>query len=127
MLFRRKVEEKPELKALPLSQRVKSYSAASGYVYEYIFLGLEGERHVFEVSADRSAKFRVQVELSEAVVRGMSEAMGVAPRWNDLYAIAKLSLFAAFDALPDPAAMRAVVAPGMEDVRGYMHELKMLP
>jgi hypothetical protein len=126
-MFSRPRPEETKLKPLPLSQREKSYSAESGYVYQYIFLGLEGTRHVFDVTADRKNRFRVAVELTEPALAGVKEKIGPELRWNELYAIAKLSLFAAFDAMPDPAAMRQVVEPDADEVMEYLSTLKMLP
>ncbi|WP_031498555.1 hypothetical protein [Bryobacter aggregatus] len=85
------------LKSLPLSQREKSYSAETGVVYQYIFAGLAGRKHVFDVTADRQSPFQVAVDLTPEALAPCAERMGSALRWNEEYALAKLCLFAAFD------------------------------
>lgn len=110
------------LKPLPLSQRQKSYSAATGIVYQYIFAGLGGPRHVFEVSADRQPVFHLSIELSPEGLARCAEKMGSPLRWNEEYALAKLSLFAAMDG---GANLRETVRPSGEELLGYMEELNL--
>lgn len=113
------------LKPLPLSQRLKSYSAATGIVYQYIFLGLWGRRHVFEVSADRQPAFNLFIELRPKELASCAERMGSPLRWNEEYALSKLSLFAAMDAAETAAVLRQVIHPTSEELMLYMTELNM--
>ncbi len=92
------------VKALPLSQREKTYSAASGFVYQYRFLGLAGPQHVFTVTADRQTSFDVRIHLTADALAPCNSRMGSELRWNELYALSKLCLFAAFDAAPAPSS-----------------------
>ena len=113
------------LMPLPLSQRLKSYSAATGIVYQYIFLGLGGRRHVFEVSADRQPAFNLSIELRPLELACCAERMGSPLRWNEEYALSKLSLFAAMDAAETAAALRQVIYPTRDELILYMTELNM--
>jgi hypothetical protein len=119
------VKKAETLKPLPLSQREKSYSAASGIVYQYIFKGMLGKRHVFSVSADRNTHFEVTVEMTENALASCAARMGSPLRWNEEYALAKLSLFNAFDEAIRPDDLANPVRPGSEDLLSHMDTLKM--
>jgi hypothetical protein len=116
---------KPEMKPLPLSQREKTYSAQSGYVYQYLFQGLAGEAHIFRVSADRGTDFEIRVELSEDGLLACAERMGSPLRWNEKYALAKLCLFGAFDDADGPEQLKRGVRPGAAELLEHMSTLKM--
>lgn len=120
--FSKKVET---LKPLPLSQREKSYSAASGLVYQYIFKGMMGRKHVFQVSADRKTHFEVAVELTEDALAPCAARMGSALRWNEEYALAKMSLFHAFDDAANPESLTQTVVPPGQALLEHMDYLKM--
>lgn len=113
------------LKPLPLSQREKSYSAESGFVYQYCFKGLAGKNHVFEVTADRKVHFEVTIALQPESLAPCSERMGSPLRWNEEYALAKLCLFAAFDAVEGPEQLRQTVVPTPESLLEHMTALNM--
>lgn len=113
------------LKPLPLSQREKSYSSASGFVYQYQFKGLAGSKHVFDVTADRKTHFDVLIELQPASLAPCAARMGSPLRWNEEYALAKLSLFAAFDAAAGPEQLRQTFVPGAEALLEHMTALNM--
>jgi hypothetical protein len=113
------------VKPLPLSRREKSYSAASGHVYQYIFKGLAGPQHVFSVSAGREAAFELRIHLSEEALLPCRERMGSELRWNEKYALAKLCLFHCFDEAASPAELRQVIRPGAKDLLQHMNTLKM--
>ncbi len=113
------------LKPLPLSQREKSYSAASGLVYQYLFKGMLGRKHVFRVSADRNTHFEVAVELTEDALAACAARMGSALRWNEEYALAKLSLFHAFDDAETAESLTQTVVPPSQSLLEHMDYLKM--
>jgi hypothetical protein len=110
----------------PLSQRVKSYSAATGYVYQYISAGYEGNRFFFDVTAARAGSFRAIVELDPSAISTCEERLRAPLRWNDLYALAKMGLFAAFDGREDPESFGEPIRPSTSDLLAYMRELRML-
>ncbi len=118
-------KKKAPLKELPLSQREKSYSAASGFVYQYIFKGIAANHHVFSVSADRREYFEVAIEIDEKSLSACEARMGSPLRWNEVYALAKLCLFAAFDTAASPDSLRATVATGPDELLEHMTTLNM--
>lgn len=113
------------LKPLPLSQREKSYSSETGAVYQYLFKGLAGATHVFEVSADRSPRFEVRVELDEAGLAACAERMQSELKWNEQYALAKLCLLAAFDSAATPEQLKQPVHATAEQLLAHMTTLNM--
>lgn len=100
----------PPLTGAPTVQRQKTYSAASGYVYQYHYAGHcpcdRGEEYVFSVSADRKTSFDVSVIVQ-------AEALGCCQREltaTERYGIAKMALFQAFDERENPEQMHEKVA-----------------
>lgn len=86
-------------------RRVKSYSAASGYVYQYYFYEVEktrrdasaGTDYVYMVSADRKTQFPVRIFVRADAVRQWTRASGRDLTGTEEYAVAKMRLFQAFD------------------------------
>jgi hypothetical protein len=76
--------------------RLKTYSAESGYVYQYTFAGQRakesGTEYVFEVSRDRNSRFRASILVADAVTRSWQETHGRELISGERYAIAKLAL-----------------------------------
>jgi hypothetical protein len=113
------------LKPLPLSQREKSYSAETGLVYQYIFKGLRGKRHVFAVTADRKTSIEVVIEMPEAALAACACRMGSPLRWNEEYALAKLCLFAAFDEAASAEELKKTVVASEAALLAHMDTLNM--
>ncbi|MEO7650228.1 MAG: hypothetical protein ABIZ80_07150 [Bryobacteraceae bacterium] len=126
----RKNREVP-LSGAPEVRRQKSYSGESGYVYQYYYEGRRparraggpGTEHVFNVSADRKTSFPVSVFLSEAVLEEWQHAHKRELGTNERYAIAKLTLFQAFDRRDSPAAMHDEVRVEPADVTSILTTL----
>ena len=95
-------------------RRVKSYSAATGYVYQYYFYevgkarrGLAaGNEYTYMVSADRKTMFPLRVFVRRDAVEKWSRANGRPLSGTEEYAIAKMRLFQAFDEIEGLAAIR---------------------
>jgi hypothetical protein len=93
-------------------RRIKSYSAASGYVYQYHFhevlksrRGLSaGTEYVYLVSADRQNTFPLRVFVRRSAVEKWSKKIGREMTGTEEYAVAKMRLFQAFDEISDLAA-----------------------
>jgi hypothetical protein len=94
------------LRGAPVKPRLKAYSAETGYVYQYAYQGYrsaqtrdggQAKEYVFSVSRDRKTYFPVSVSVADAVVKTWSSAHERVLSETELYAIAKLSLFEAFD------------------------------
>jgi hypothetical protein len=90
-------------------RRIKTYSAQTGYVYEFYFVGkrraLPEEKpateFIFDVSSDRKARFAVSVFLADAAVADWTSAHGRLPTEPEQYAAAKLRLLRGFDEIED--------------------------
>lgn len=90
------------LTGAPAVRRLKSYSAASGYAYQYFYEGHRGTEYFFQVSADRRTYSSVAVLLSDAALHSSPREIDSTER----YAVAKMALFGAFDERAGPDEMR---------------------
>src|SRR4051812_28958267 len=85
----------------PAVRRIKSYSAHSGYVYQYRYQGHRPcglvTEYVFEWSADRKEWCELAILLSDDAVRAWEITHARDLSSTERYALAKLALFAAFD------------------------------
>ncbi len=117
------------LRGAPSVRRQKTYSAQSGYVYQYYYEGCrpagEGTEYVFDVSADRKTSFTVVVLLQRAAVEAWTRERGRELTATECYAAAKLALFQAFDERPKPADMRATVRIRATDLRDLLQSLDL--
>jgi hypothetical protein len=118
------------LRGAPPVRRIKSYSAESGYVYQYSYEGQRpaakqgGVEFAFLSSADRRSWHPVSVVIDPSSVAAWERAHGRSLSPNEWYALAKMSLFAAFDARATPADMHGQpVCPGQTDVDEIMERL----
>ena len=86
-------------------RRVKSYSAATGYVYQYYFYEVEkkrrssvqGTEYVYMVSVDRHHVFPVRIFVEHDALEEWSARTGQKLTGTEEYAVAKMRLFQAFD------------------------------
>ena len=86
-------------------QRIKSYSAANGYVYQYYFyevnrVSLDGEaagEFVYAISADRGTSFGLGIVVMQPALDAWAATNGRALTSSEEYAVAKMRLFQAFD------------------------------
>lgn len=93
-------------------RRVKSYSAATGYVYQYYFYEVErarrgassGTEYVYMVSADRKHVFQVKVFVVKDALEKWSSRTGQQLTGTEEYALAKMRLLQAFDEVEGLAA-----------------------
>jgi hypothetical protein len=93
-------------------RRVKSYSAATGYVYQYYFYEVEkarrgatsGTEYVYMVSADRKHVFPVKVFVVKDALEMWSSRTGQQLTGTEEYALAKMRLIQAFDEIEGLAA-----------------------
>ena len=108
----------------PAVRRLKSYSAQSGYVYQYFYEGQRpflsggesGTEFVFSVSADRKAFHPVSVLVSESALLGWEQAHDHTLSSTERYAISKMALFQAFDERATPELMKQEVRVRAADV-----------
>ena len=97
--------------ANPPIRRLKTYTGAQGFVYQYYFVGkrpaLEGDpeapatEFVFDVTSDRKLTYAVSVFLPQGAREAWSSAHGRPLNDAEQYAAVKMRLFRAFDELDD--------------------------
>jgi hypothetical protein len=86
-------------------RRVKSYSAANGYVYQYCFYevnrivedGRPAGEFIYAVSADRKSMFGLRILVFQSALQAWALANGRPLTSSEEYAIAKIRLFRGFD------------------------------
>jgi hypothetical protein len=86
-------------------RRVKSYSAADGYVYQYYFFESDrAQRHsahggefTYVVSVDRRSAFPFKIFVMQSALEAWAKLNGRPLSSSEEYAVAKMRLFQAFD------------------------------
>jgi len=92
-------------------RRLKTYTGAQGYVYQYYFVGKRpalpddpaapATEFIFDVTSDRKLTYAVSVFLTASAVTAWSAAHSRSLSDAEQYAAAKVRLFRAFDELED--------------------------
>ena len=92
-------------------RRLKTYTGAQGYVYQYYFVGKRaaldsdpeapGTEFVFDVTSDRKLTYAVSVFLPQGPVTSWAAVHGRPLNDAEQYAAVKLRLFRAFDEIED--------------------------
>jgi len=92
-------------------RRMKTYSGAQGYVYEYYFVGKRdalpedpeapATEFIFDVTSDRKLTYSVSIFLPRGPVAAWGQAHGRALNDAEQYAAVKMRLFRAFDEVED--------------------------
>jgi hypothetical protein len=95
-------------------RRVKTYTGAQGFVYQYYFVGKRtaiaedpeapATEFIFDVTSDRKLTYAVSVFLPEGPLAAWSQIHGRPLNDAEQYAAVKLRLFRAFDELEDVKA-----------------------
>jgi len=95
-------------------RRLKTYTSATGYVYQYYFVGKRDAladdpeapavEFIFDVTSDRKLTYAVSVFLPQSPLTAWSESHGRPLNDAEQYAAVKLRLFRAFDELEDVKA-----------------------
>lgn len=99
-------------------RRIKSYSAATGFVYQYQFQEIRpateraepGNDYLYYVSADRKTMFLIHIFVQRRTLEAWTKQTGRALTGTEEYALAKMRLFQAFDEVEDFAAKRPELA-----------------
>ena len=110
---------------------MKTYSAQSGYVYQYFYEGHRdfrsggesGVEFVFSQSADRKSWSPVSVLLPVAALAAWEQSHERELSSTERYAIAKMALFQAFDERPRPELMKQEVRVRAVDVEAIVETL----
>jgi len=116
-------------------RRVKSYSAADGYVYQYYFFegnraqrkGSPGGEFTYVISVDRRSAFPFKIFVLQSALDAWANQNGRPLTSSEEYAVAKMRLFRAFDegsvqapAKGQPAAEVVVDESNLEDLLGQL-------
>jgi hypothetical protein len=112
--------------------RLKTYSAQSGYVYQYYYGGHRpwqrgrdtGTEFVFEISADRKTYQPASVCVFDEALRAWESTHGRALVANESYAVAKMALFQAFDERA-PGQMKEEILVRAADVEAILETLDL--
>ncbi|HKS84401.1 MAG TPA: hypothetical protein VJR71_02890 [Pseudolabrys sp.] len=95
-------------------RRIKSYSAATGHVYQYQFQAahpsekpeIGGNEYVYYVSADRKTMFPIRIFVRRSALDAWTAQNGRPLTGTEEYAVAKMRLFQAFDDVENFAVAR---------------------
>ena len=92
-------------------RRLKTYSAQTGYVYQYYFVGQRdalatdpespATEYIFDVTSDRKTTFAVSVFIGPAATQAWTLARGRGLTRPECYAAVKLRLMQGFDEIVD--------------------------
>lgn len=96
------------------ARRVKTYSSATGYVYQYQFHdvkpvvkdGVAGNDYVYYVSADRKTMFPIHILVHADAMESHGKQLGRKLTGTEEYAVAKMRLFHALDETENFSATR---------------------
>lgn len=110
-------------------RRIKTYSAQTGYVYEYHLEGqretARGSEYIFIVSRDRKHAFPFTILLRQDALAAWAERHGRPLSGTEEYAAVKMRLFHAFDEIEDPERAGALVDVTPENVDALLGELEI--
>lgn len=114
-------------------RRVKTYTAQTGYVYEYYFVGereaLNPDTHateyVFDVISDKRAKYSVSVLLHREGLLAWESSHGRKLSAPERYAAAKLRLQQGFDEIQDMLMEGRVLQVGADNIEGVLSPLDL--
>lgn|ERR1700683_2608377 len=114
-------------------RRIKTYSAATGNVYQYQFYEVlpvkkrdgQGNLYKYYVSVDRKTMFTVQVFVDPGAGEKYREKFGRAISGTEEYAVAKIRLFQAFDHDENLAATRPELVVDASNIEELLQELDL--
>jgi hypothetical protein len=124
-------KQSPPLVGGPAVPRQKIYSARTGWVYRYYYLGLRpatrdgaaGAEYIFEAAADSKTSFRVPVFVTDDAVDSWEKKRLRPLTDSERYAVVKMALFQAFDERPSPSQMREEVRVRAADLEAILENL----
>jgi len=114
-------------------RRIKSYSAATGSVYQYQFQEIRpaadrvepGNEFLYYVSADRKTMFLVRIFVLRRALETWTKQTGRALTGTEEYALAKMRLFQAFDEVEDFAEKRPELAVDASNLAELLERLDL--
>jgi hypothetical protein len=114
-------------------RRIKTYSAESGYVYQYQFQDVHpakkgafaGNEYIYYVSGDRKTMFPVHIFVRRDALDKWTKKTGRALTGTEEYAVAKMRLFQALDEIEDFAAKRPELVVDDSNLGGLLERLDL--
>ncbi len=114
-------------------RRVKSYSAATGFVYQYQFQELKksrrglspGTEYVYLVSSDRHTAFPLRIFVRRGAVEKWGQKVGREMTGTEEYAIAKMRLFQAFDEVENLATAQPELLVDESNLEALLRQLDL--
>jgi hypothetical protein len=115
------------------AHRVKSYSAATGFVYQYYFYEVEktrrgtaeGTEYVYMASVDRKHVFPVKIFINKDSLDKWSARTGRGFTGTEEYAVAKMRLFQAFDEVEDLSSKTPDLIVDESNIEALLSELDL--
>ena len=128
-----KKDNKAPLRGARPIRREKTYSADTGYVYQYFYEGYRelkqtgesGFEHVFSVTSDRISRFPINIFLSHQVIEAWQAGNDRELSVTEQYAIVKMTLFAVFDDRTDFDGSERSVNVSLENVEEHAETLDL--
>jgi hypothetical protein len=114
-------------------RRIKSYSAATGFVYQYHFHEVQksrrglsaGTEYVYLVSADRQSTFPLRIFVRRSAVEKWGKQIGRQMTGTEEYAVAKMRLFQAFDETPQLSAVTQDLTVDESNLESLLQQLDL--
>jgi len=112
---------------------MKTYSAQSGYVYQYFYEGQrayengaeKGTEFVFTISADRKNWEAVSVLVATEAIVAWQRDHDRELSSTEQYAVCKIALFQAFDERATPDLMKSEIRVRRADLDGIIESLDL--
>ena len=133
-MFRRFFSRKTApLTGVPAVRRLKTYSAQSGYVYQYYYEGQRAFQHreeagtefVFTISADRKNWHSASVLVAGDAIGQWERDHGRELSSTEHYAVCKIALFQAFDERATPDLMKSEIRVRRADLDAIIESLDL--
>jgi hypothetical protein len=114
-------------------RRIKSYSAATGFVYQYQVQDVRpappgprpGNEFIYYVSADRKTMFPVRIFVSRPSLERFTKQTGRVLTGTEEYAVAKMRLFQALDEVGDFAKSRPMLTVDESNLAALLERLDL--
>ncbi len=110
--------------------RTKTYSADTGYVYQYVYRGYReffqeesGKEYVFSATRDRRHHFSITVRLLEREIVDCGRRAGRELLHAEHYALVKMTLFEALDEVSDMQQFALPLTPDALALERHLHAL----
>lgn len=122
------------LRGRPATRREKSYSAQTGYVYQYFYEGFQethvgddaGQVYFFSVSSDRVSHFPIRIFLNRKTASEWQATRQRELNATEQYALVKMALFAMFDRQLDLADEMNPTAITYQEIDQYAETLALV-